>query len=182
MYISKQLRDTNIAEYLIYMWQIEDQIRAAGLDLDKIKKSIIDKYDIDNKHKDELAQWYSNLIEMMRMENVAQCGHLQINKNVLANLVELNARLLASTKEPFYNAAYFKALPYIIELRQKSTGKNPADIEICFEALYGMLLLKLQKKEISEATQAAMKEITNLVSMLANYYNKEKRGELDLDA
>ena len=33
MFISKQLKENNIAEYLIYMWQVEDMIRANGCDL-----------------------------------------------------------------------------------------------------------------------------------------------------
>ena len=30
--IAQQLKERNIAEYLIYMWQIEDLIRANGCD------------------------------------------------------------------------------------------------------------------------------------------------------
>ena len=37
MYIASQKRKENIAEYLLYMWQIEDMIRANGLDIDRIK-------------------------------------------------------------------------------------------------------------------------------------------------
>lgn len=181
MYISRQLKEKNIAEYLIYMWQVEDQIRAAGMNMDTIKEEIIDRYDLDEEHKSELYKWYEGLIEMMRMENVQQSGHLQINKNVMISLNELHAELLASTKEPFYNAAYFKALPFIVELRQKSNKKELSEIEVCFEALYGVLMLKLQKKEITPETQKAMNEITNLISMLANYYNKSIRGELKLE-
>ena len=38
MFVSKQLKEKNIAEYLIYMWQIEDLIRANGCDIGKDKK------------------------------------------------------------------------------------------------------------------------------------------------
>ena len=41
MFISKQLKENNIAEYLIYMWQVEDMIRANGCDMEKIKKNIV---------------------------------------------------------------------------------------------------------------------------------------------
>lgn len=34
----------NIAEYVLYMWQIEDLIRAYGLDIDKIKENIVDRH------------------------------------------------------------------------------------------------------------------------------------------
>ena len=42
MYIASAKRKENIAEYLLYMWQIEDIIRAYGLDIEKIKESVID--------------------------------------------------------------------------------------------------------------------------------------------
>ena len=67
-----------------------------------------------------------------------------------------------------------------MELRQKSGRKEEPEVDTCFEALYGVLLLRLQKKEISQGTAKAMEAISGIVSMLANYYDKEKRGELEL--
>lgn len=64
---------------------------------------------------------------MMRAEGVTEKGHLQINRNVIRNLTDLHADLLASTKYPFYNAAYFKALPFIVELRQKGGQEEEPD-------------------------------------------------------
>ena len=57
MYIAQQLKEKNIAEYLLYMWQIEDMVRANGLDMEKIKANIIDRYGISDKEKDALAKW-----------------------------------------------------------------------------------------------------------------------------
>lgn len=36
MIIAKKLKEQNIAEYLIYMWQVEDLIRANGCDIDRL--------------------------------------------------------------------------------------------------------------------------------------------------
>ena len=33
MYISQQLKKKNIAEYLLYMWQVEDMLRASNFDM-----------------------------------------------------------------------------------------------------------------------------------------------------
>lgn len=181
MYIARQLKEKNIAEYLLYMWQVEDIIRANGLDIENIRKNIIEKYNTDSKSKEELEKWYSELIEMMRSENVQESGHLQINKNVIINLTDLHNELLSSTKEPFYNAAYFKALPFIVEIRHKSGKTDESEIENCFEALYGIMLLKLQNKDVSEGTAKAISEITKFISLLANYYDKSIKGELKLD-
>ena len=168
MFISKQLKENNIAEYLIYMWQVEDMIRANGCDIEKIKKNIVEAYPLTEEQKVELTQWYIDLIEMMRRENVMEKDHLQINKNIITWLTDLHLQLLRSSKFPYYSAAYYKALPYIVELRAKGANKEEPELETCFEALYGILLLKLQKKEISEETKKAQQAISGLLAMLSN--------------
>ena len=133
MKIAQQLKEKNIAEYLIYMWQVEDLLRANGCDIDRIRQNIILRY--PEEERPALEEWYGNLAGMMRAEGVTEKGHLQINRNVILNLTELHGELLASTKYPFYNAAYFKALPFIVELRQKSGRKEEPEVDTCFEAL-----------------------------------------------
>ena len=170
MKISQQLKEKNIAEYLIYMWQVEDLLRANKCDIDLIRSNVISRYPAEEHAA--LEEWYGNLADMMRAEGVTEKGHLQINRNVIRNLTDLH---------PFYNAAYFKALPFIVELRQKSGQAEESELETCFEALYGILLLRLQKKEISQGTAKAIEAISSFLSLLANYYDKERKGELKLD-
>lgn len=172
MYIAQQLKEKNIAEYLIYMWQVEDLIRANDLDIDKIEQNIISQYQGGEDVHRALKTWYENLIGMMREEHVVEKGHLQINKNVIINLTDLHNKLLSSPKYPFYSGAYYKALPFIVELRNKNEQKNDPELETCFEALYGVMLLKLQKKAISTGTAKAIEAITSLLSLLANYYEQ----------
>ncbi|WP_321335367.1 DUF4924 family protein [uncultured Bacteroides sp.] len=181
MQIAQQLKDKNIAEYLIYMWQIEDLIRANDCDMDKLTRNVISAYQVSDEAQKALTEWYENLVGMMREEGVQEKGHLQINRNVIINLTELHVALLGSPQFPFYSAAYFKALPLIVELRAKNGKKEEPEIETCFEALYGVMLLRLQKKVVSEATTKAIESIANLLSMLANYYDKDRKGELKLD-
>ena len=178
MFISKQLKQQNIAEYLLYMWQVEDLIRAYGCDMDRIREQLVARFPIEQQQ--ELVQWYADLIEMMRREEVMNQGHLQINKNVITWLTDLHLQLLASSKFPYYNAAYYKALPFIVELRAKGASKEEPELETCFEALYGILLLKLQKKDVGEETQKAQETITTLLSMLSTYYMEDKKGKLEL--
>lgn len=181
MFISQQLKQKSIAEYLLYMWQVEDLIRANGCDMELIQQNIISRYpSLSDEQKGELTQWYEDLIEMMRREEVMQQGHLQINKNVILWLTDLHLQLMASSKFPYYNAAYYKALPFIVELRSKGADKNKVELETCLDALYGILLLKLQKKEIGEETQKAQEAITGLLSMLSTYYLEDKKGTLEL--
>lgn len=185
MFISQELRKNNIAEYLLYMWQVEDIIRAYGCSLTAIRKDYISRFDYTDEQKEELTDWYGNLIRMIREEGCTTSGHIQINKIVIQQLTELNSELLASSKFPFYNAEYYKVLPFIVELRQRGGKGSAADskeigeIETCFNALYGTMLLRLQKKEISTQTQNAVNEITTFIGMLSDYYKQDKeKGDL----
>lgn len=181
MFTASAKKKENIAEYLLYMWQIEDLIRAYDLDMERISTNIVDAYtDLSAEQRTMLYEWYESLIDMMRSEGVAQQGHLQLNKNVIIDLTDLHLRLLKSTREPFYTAAFYKALPYIVELRAKSQGAQVGEIETCFNALYGILMLRLQKREVSTDTLKAMKDITAFVTVLAEKYRLDKAGELEL--
>ena len=117
----------------------------------------------------------------MQQEGVLEKGHVQINKNIIVWLTDLHLRLLRSPKFPYYSAAYYKVLPFIVELRTKGGDKDVPELETCFDAMYGVLMLKLQKKEISEETMKAVKAISDLLAMLAGYYIKDKEGDLELD-
>lgn len=180
MLIAKQKKNENIAEYLLYMWQIEDIIRAHKLDITSIKENITDKFDQPEDIKQEITDWYEGLLEMMRIEGKTESGHLQINKNVIIDLTDLHLRLMKSPKEPEYIASYYKTLPFIVELRSKSEDKTTPELETCFAALYGFLLLRLQQKEISGETQAAISQISSFLRMLSSRYHLEKAGKLEL--
>lgn len=180
MYVAKKLRETNIAEYLLYMWQVEDIIRANYLDLNRLKANYLSQFQVKGSEREELERYYAGLIRMMREEGVAERGHLQINKNIISWLTDLHNRLLDSHKFPAYSAAYYQALPFIVELRQRGGNKEKPELENCFEALYGIMLLRLQKKTVSEGTKRAGECISRQIGMLSAYYNKERKGELKL--
>ncbi len=178
MFTAEQLRKQNIAEYLLYMWQIEDLIRANDCDIEKIKANVIPTYGVDADNSAKLTNWFADLIDMMRAEDVVKTGHLQINKNVIINLVDLHTMLLRSTKYPGYGAEFYRTLPFIVELRARAGENKSGEIETCFNALYGILLLRMQHKEISKQTLEAVTQITKFVSTLAHYYHKDKISPL----
>lgn len=181
MFISQELRKKNIAEYLLYMWQVEDIIRAYGCSLARIKREYIDRFQYTDEQKEEMTDWYGNLVKMMNSEGCREKGHLQINKIIIQQLTELSNQLLTSSKFPFYNSEYYKVLPFIVELRKRGADKEENEIETCFNALYGVMMLRLQKKAVSPDTEHAIKEITTFIGMLNDYYFQDKKGELELD-
>ena len=181
MFVAQELRKKSIAEYLLYMWQVEDLIRAYGCQLSRIKNEYISQFNYTDEQKEELVDWYGNLVTMMNSEGCREKGHLQINKIVIQDLADLHNMLLQSTKFPFYTAEYYKVLPFIVELRNHGANKEENEIETCFDALYGMVMLRLQKKSISPDTEHAIKEITTFIGMLSDYYIKDKTEGLKFE-
>jgi len=179
MFIAQELRKKNIAEYLLYMWQTEDIIRVYDCDMAQLRRNYLSKFNYNDEQMEEEELWFTNLIRMMNQEGAREKGHLQINKVTMQQLSELNAELLKSTKYPFYTAEYYKVLPFIVELRRRGANKEEPEIETCFNALYGMMMLRLQNKEISPDTGHALKEITTFVGMLNDYYLKDKQEPLE---
>lgn len=181
MIIAKQKRKENICEYLLYMWQVEDLIRANHFDMDEIRDKVIARYNQPDEVKEEIARWYEELIEMMRSEGVKESGHIQLNKNVIITLTDLHLRLLKSPKEMIYGAAYYKTLPYIVQLRAKSGGNDIPELETCFTAVYGYLMLRMQGKGISAETLDGIKQISSFLALLAEKYRADMNGELELE-
>lgn len=180
MKIAKHLKENNIAEYLLYMWQLEDTLRAYGCDAERLRNEYVAQFDYSQEDRKAEAQWLEDLCAMMREEGVTQKGHLMMNQGTLLLLTDLHLQLLESPKHPFYSAAYYKALPFIVELRAKSGRTETPELENCFEALYGTMLLKMQKKEISKETKEAITHISHLLALLADAWNKEQAQELEL--
>ena len=179
MKIAKELKDKNVCEYLLYMWQIEDTMRAFGCDAERVREEYLSGFQFNDEERRQEEEWFENLCRMMHEEGCREQGHLQINRGTLALLVDLHQQMLKSTKHPFYSAAYYKALPYIVELRARN-NKEVGELETCFNCLYGVMLLRLQHKDIKEETKAAVATISHLLALLADAYKKDKEGTLEL--
>ena len=182
MIIADKLKTSNRAEYLLYMWQVEDIIRAFDCNAERINKEYISSFKLDNAQRKQVETWYENLCNMMLNEGKREEGHLQICQNILQNLSDLNAQLLKSSKFPYYREMYYKVLPYIVELRNKSNeAKEEPELQVCFELLYGVMLLRLQKKVISEETTKAAADISTFLGQLSDYYLKNQKEPIDFD-
>ena len=178
MFIAKSIREKSVVEYLLYMWQMEDLIRAYGCSLTRIRREYIDRFDYTDQQKDEEEDWFGDLIRMMNQEGKREKGHLAINEVLLQDLGDLHVRLLQSTRFPFYSAEYYRVLPIIVELRQKG-DKEIGEVETCLNALYGVMLLRMRQKPISPETAHAIKAITTFLGMLSDYYIKDRTEGLE---
>ena len=182
MLIAQAKRKENIAEYLLYMWQIEDMLRACQLDDEKIDQFLVARYagveGISEDTVKSIRQWYHDLAVMMLSEGKRESGHLQINEVILSDLTDLHQRLLRGGEDAIYTSAYYSTLPTIVELRSRQGEHPQGELETCFTALYGVLMLRLQGREISKETQGAMAQISKFIGLLAAKYKEDKQKNI----
>jgi len=181
VFIARKLKKGNICEYLLYMWQVEDLLRAFNFDIDVISERIIAPYPVSDDERKSLYGWYESLVEMMRLENVQTDGHLQLNKNIILELDELHTSILRLGKEAGYAAKFYHILPFITQLRKQQENTQISDVELCFNFQYGIMILRMKKTEITPETLQAQTEISKFMVLLAKNYQLYKSGELDLE-
>jgi len=143
----------NIAEYILYLWQLEDYLRA---------------FPQQANSNTELME----ILEMMHMEGILGGGHLQLAQNALRELEDLHDELL-DTEAP-YRAVMLHLQPSLTLLKSKTDRPEMSDVEACLTLLYQVMMLRLQKKEISPETEVVVKDATQLLRFLSKtYYDNE---------
>ena len=140
----------NIAEYIPYLWQMEDYLRAFPAQADATA---------------ELHE----LNEMMHREGIVEGGHLQLAQNALSELEELHSRLLQ--EDAIYRAAIIRLTPSLNLLKAKTDRPTMSDIEACLLLLYQIMLLRLQKREITPQTTSVQQQATQLLQFLSKTYH-----------
>ena len=146
------LKKNNIAEYILYLWQIEDYLRAFP------------------QHADANQELH-DLSEMMHQENILEKGHLQLAQNALSELEDLHNDLL--DQEATYRAAMIQLTPSLNLLKAKTDRPTMSDIEACLLLLYQIMLLNLQKHPISSETQQVQKQATQILQYLSKTYKEQ---------
>ena len=123
------------------------------------------RFGYDETQMKQAKEWYESLVRMMREEGKEESGHVRVVQNTLDLLEDHHQELLADSDEREYRDAYYKALPHIVALRAQGNNRDKHEMENCIDALYGATLLRMQGKEISAGTQAALKPISDLLRL-----------------
>ena len=170
MIIAQEKRKTNIAEYILYMWQVEDLLRACAFDPEKIQSQLVSRFNADEESRKEIAAWYINLAAMMEKEHVRSKGHVQVLVNLVNDLNEFHLRMLEVEKDQVYVRLYQSNREAISDFIQKSADKAQSDVEACLNALYGYMVMKLKNAEVSQFTQETIRGFGQLIGHLSARY------------
>ena len=172
MIIAELKKKENIVEYILYIRQLCDIMRANNMDIKKIDELLISKFEVSEKEKLKIHNWYQALIEKMREENIVVSGDLKEIKELISMLNRIHLALLDDKDEYRHHELYNWAKPNIAEYKRLSKSNSDNEIEICIDAMYALLLLKLQHKSISEETAQAMQTFGSLLANIADVYKK----------
>ena len=170
MLIAQEKRKTNIAEYILYIWQVEDLLRACSFNADLIQSKLVNRFGADEKTGNEIAVWYNNLALMMEKEHIHEKGHLQVIVNLVNDLNEFHLKLIETQKDNEYLRLYQTNRDVISEFIGKSGSSVENEVEACLNALYGVLLLKLKSADVSPETMKTVEGFGLMIGHLSARY------------
>jgi hypothetical protein len=170
MLIAQELRKTNIAEYILYMWQVEDLLRACDFNPELIEKKLVSRFNAGEKTNTEITDWYNNLALMMEKEHIRANGHLQVIANLVNDLNVFHLKLIERQSDGEYQRLYQMNSEAISEFVRKSGKSVENEVESCLNALYGVLLLKLKNSKISPETMRTVEGFGRMIGHLSARY------------
>lgn len=147
----------NIAEYILYLWQLEDYLRAFP-EQAMSETSLMEIYD------------------MMHQEGIMDGGHLQLAQNALAEMEDLHNELV-DTEAP-YRAVIMHLEPRLNILKSKTDNPLMSDVEACLTLLYQVMMLRLKKQPISPETDEVVQDATQLMRFLSKAYYDDSQATI----
>jgi hypothetical protein len=173
--VAEKKKSQNIPEYIIYMYQMEDLIRAYQFDTDEIRQYVVSHYPVSEKEKKDTLAWFEHLANEMKENGLVEKGHLSETQQYVANLANIHWSLIKTDKN--YFNLYQKAKPHIVHLVIEAGEEAPAnEIQVCLNAVYGLLLAKLRGRDIPSDMAEATDAFGNVLSYLnwVCFYRQEK--------
>ena len=181
MYIAQQKRKENIAEYILYLWQLEDLLRALKFSPEAIYNTLVEPNDCDEQEKQQIFMWYMSLAGLIKEEGKSEQGHLSHTLHLIADMENLHNQLLNLSVGATYRTLWAPLKEELSRLRIVLARDEVGDIELCFRALYATMLYRIKGDQSkSGAIEDVVTLISPVIATLADMYRKVEMGEIDL--
>ena len=178
MDIAQAKRKENIAEYILYLWQIEDLLRALQFSPEAIYSQLVARREVAEEQKQIFLLWYMDIVNLLREEGKEEKGHLNHTLHLIADMHNLHLQLMQLPVGAHYRTTVARLEPHLPILRI-ALGKNISDTELCFRALYATMLYRIKGGENS-AIADTIEYISPVIGELTALYHKVERGEINL--
>ena len=181
MDIAKAKRRENIAEYILYLWQLEDLLRALQFSPEAVFSQLVaPRKDIPEEQKHVHLLWYMDLVNLLREEGKEEKGHLEHTLHLIADLLDLHLQLLKLPAGEHYRLTWARLEPQLPRLREILGNPGMSDTELLFRALYAAMLYRIKGQGDKQAVADTLELISPVVAELADMHRKVERGEVDL--
>ena len=181
MDIAVTKRKENIAEYILYLWQLEDLLRAMQFSPEAIYSQLVAPRQIDEGVKHEYLIWYMDIVNLLRKEGKEESGHLEHTLHLIGDMHNLHLQLMQHPIGEHYRKTFGALAPQLPMLRGLIKKEDICDTELCFRALYAVMLYRIKGDEKrAEAIKDTMELVSPVIAELAAMYGKVERGEIDL--
>lgn len=181
MDIAQAKRKENIAEYILYLWQLEDLLRAMQFSPEAIYSQLVAPRNIDESIKHEFLIWYMDIVNLLRKEDKEESGHLEHTLHLIGDMHNLHLQLMQHPIGAHYRKTFAALEPQLPMLRGLVKKEDICDTELCFRALYAVMLYRIKgETKHAEAIKDTMELVSPVIAELAAMYGKVERGEVDL--
>ncbi len=181
MDIAQAKRRENIAEYILYLWQLEDLLRALQFSPEAVYSQLVaPRTDIGEERRHLFLVWYMELANLLRQEGKEEKGHLEHTLHLIADLHDLHLRLLKLPAGEHYRRTWARLEGELPRLRGIVGNPGMSDTELLFRALYAAMLYRIRGEGGRSAVTDTIELISPVVAELADMYGRVERGEIDL--
>ena len=180
MDIAQSKRRENIAEYILYLWQVEDLLRALQFSPEAVYTQLIAPRQIPEQQRHIYLLWYMDIVNLLREEGKETQGHLSHTLHLIADLHDLHLRLMQLPAGERYRTLRARLEPQMPSLRLVLADGDMSDTELCFRALYAAMLYRIKGQGERTAVTDTVEYISPVIAELASVYGKVERGEIDL--
>ena len=181
MDIAQSKRNENISEYILYLWQIEDLLRALQFSPEAIYSQLVAPRQIEEEQKHVYLLWYMDIVNLLRKEGKEESGHLEHTLHLIGDMHNLHLQLMQNPVGEHYRTTFARLAPQLPMLRTLVKKEDVCDTEICFRALYAAMLYRIKgDQKRAEAINDTIELVSPVVAELAAMYGKVERGEIDL--
>jgi hypothetical protein len=178
MDIAQSRRKENIAEYILYLWQLEDLLRALQFSPEAIYSQFVAPRNLPEEQQNIMLLWYMDIANLLREEEKESSGHLNHTLHLIADMHNLHLQLMQLPIGAHYRTTVARLEPHLPILRI-ALGKNISDTELCFRALYAAMLYRI-KGGGDSAINDTLEYISPVIGALTAMYHKVERGEINL--
>lgn len=174
MNIARKKRRENIAEYILYLWQLEDLLRALQFSPERIYATLIaPNSQMDTMTAQQTLDWYMDMVNLLKTEGKGDKGHLEHTEHLIAELEDLHKHLLRAPVGNRYAETFAALAPEIGKLG------DGGDVERCFRALYSVILCRLKNVDNEQYITDVLELVSPVIAQLSQIFHKIERGEMD---